>query len=145
MLFTLGSVALVLSIGLVLYESGAYILLLALLLIMMVGMFKDVFDRLLERVKLMLKGDAYRVQRSATLAQSMQQYIEQQLDTHVALSGIEDTGDYLRIVLEIGSDPYNAVTETAVIPHEQLSNERYWEQMAQGIVNVHRPAPEAEA
>lgn len=121
-----------------LLESGLLLVLGLIAIVLLLLMLREGLNFVMERLGLWVRGQSGRLKDAQTPAQDMAGQIGRSLKTRVNIASMEDTGQYIHVLLHIGTSDEKLIEEMVVIPHAHVYNPEYWDQMTQGIINYNR-------
>lgn len=139
--FTLGTLVLVMTLLLgweALVESGLLVFVGMIAVVILLLMLREGLSAMTDRLGLWAKGQSPRIKDAQTPAQDMAGQIARSLKTRVNIASMEDTGQYIHVLLHIGTGDQKLIEEMVVIPYDHVYNPSYWNQMTQGIINYNR-------
>jgi len=121
-----------------LLDSGMLLIFGLIAVILVLMLLREGVNAIFDRLSFWMRGQSGRLKDAQTPANEMAGQISRSLKTKVNIASMEDTGQYIHVLLHIGTQDEKLIEETVVIPYDHIYNPSYWDQMTQGIINYNR-------
>lgn len=139
LLIVIGVIGMALLLGWqALVDSGMLLIFGLIAIVLVLMLLREGINTIIDRVGFWMNGQSRRLKDAQVPAQEMAGQISRSLKTKVNIVSMDDTGQYIHVLLHIGTQDEKLIEELVVIPYDHIYNPSYWDQMTQGIINYNR-------